>query len=157
MRILLTAGFVLASVPLMAQGPEAAKCWNLKKHGDAGATACFQKLTSSPDTATQAEGYWGQRNYQAANDAFRAVVKTRDKDPKPRIRWGLMYLEHWQPADAADLFSEALEIDKDNADALLGLAQVASESFEGKAIEYAEKALKSNPNLYRSSRADCAA
>ncbi len=148
MRILLAFGFVLAFVPLMAQGPEAAKCWNLKKHGDAGSTACFQKLTSSPDAAVQAEGYWGQRNYQAANDAFRAVVKSRDKDPKPRIRWGLMYLEHWQPADAADLFGEALKIDKDNADALLGLARVASESFEGKAIEYAEKALKSNPNLY---------
>ena len=140
--------FVLATLPLMGQGTIAAKCWTLKKHGDTGTQACFQKLTTASDTADQAEGYWGLRNYQAANDAFRAAVKSRDKDPKPRVRWGLMYLEHWQPADAADLFSEALMIDKENADALLGLAMVASESFEGKAIEYAEKALKSNPKLY---------
>jgi tetratricopeptide (TPR) repeat protein len=131
----------------MAQGPEAAKCWNLKKHGDAGTSACFQKLTSSPDAATKAEGYWGLKDYQNANDAFRAISKVREKDAKLKIRWGLMFLEHWQPADAADLFSEALEIDKDNADALLGLAKVASESFEAKAVEYAEKALKSNPKL----------
>ncbi len=140
---------VLASLPLMAQGPEAAKCWNLKNHGDAGATACFQKLTGSPDAATQAEGYWGLKDYQNANNAFKAISKIREKDAKLKIRWGLMFLEHWQPADAADLFSEALEIDKDNADALLGLAKVASESFEAKAAEYAEKALKSNPKLYQ--------
>jgi tetratricopeptide (TPR) repeat protein len=148
MRMLLASFLVFAAVPLMGQGTEAAKCWNLRKHGDAGASACFQKLTAMPDAAVQAEGYWGQRNYQAANDAFRAAVKARDKDPKPRIRWGLMFLEHWQPADAADLFGEALAIDKENADALLGLARVASESFEAKAIEYAEKALKSNPKLF---------
>ncbi len=140
--------FALASLPLLAQGPEAAKCWNLKNHGDAGTTACFQKLTSSPDSATQAEGYWGLRDFKAANDAFRAATKARAKDPKPKIRWGLMYLEAYQPADAADLFGEALELDKENADALLGLAKVASDSFEAKANEYAEKALKSNPKLY---------
>ncbi len=145
--IILAAGFVLASLPLMAQGPEAAKCWTLKKHGDAGTTACFQKLTSSPDAATQAEGYWGLKDYQNANTAFQGISKIRPKDAKLKIRWGLMFLEHWQPADAADLFGEALEIDKDNADALLGLAKVASESFEAKAVEYAEKALKSNPKL----------
>ncbi len=147
--IILAASFVLASLPLMAQGPEAAKCWTLKKHGDAGTTACFQKLTSSPEAATQAEGYWGLKDYQNANNAFKAISKAREKDVKLKIRWGLMFLEHWQPADAADLFGEALEIDKDNADALLGLAMVASESFEAKADEYAQKALKSNPKMFQ--------
>ena len=90
----------LLGLPLFAQGPD--QCWNLKKHGDAGATACFERLTRAADAATQAEGHWGLRNYQAANDAFRAAVKSRDKDPKPRVRWGMLFLEHYQPADAAE-------------------------------------------------------
>jgi cellulose synthase operon protein C len=142
MRLL---AFFFICLPLAAQGPE--QCWSLQKHGDAGATACFERLTKAADAATQAEGWWGLHNYSSANDAFRAAVKARAKDPKPRIRWGRMYLEHYQPGDAADLFGEALEIDKDNADALLGMALVASDSFEAKAIEYAEKALKANPKL----------
>ncbi len=126
----------------------------MKKHGDPGTRACFERLTRAGDAATQAEGWWGLQgfedavqNFKNANDAFRAAVKSRPKDPKPRVRWGLLFLEHKQPADAVDLFNEALEIDKENADALLGLAKVASESLRRQAIEYAEKALKSNPKL----------
>ena len=52
-----------------------------------------------------------------------------------------------QPADAAKLFEEALEIKKDHAGALLGLALVAAEAFEGKAVELAQKALAADPKL----------
>ena len=58
-----------------------------------------------------------------------------------------MYMEHWQPGDAADLFNEALEIDKEYAPALLGLALLAADGFEGRAAELAQHALRADPKL----------
>src|SRR6202042_3047582 len=127
------------------QTADLAHCMALRHHGDPGTQACYQSLTRSRDPGVQAEGFWGLRDYKAANDAFRAAVKAQPKDPNLRVRWGRMYLEHWQPADAEDLFGEALAIQKDYAPALYGQALHASESFEGKATELAEAALKSDP------------
>ena len=138
---------LLAVVPLSAQTADLARCMALRHHGDPGTQACYQSLTRSRDPGVQAEGFWGLRDYKAANDAFRAAVKAQPKDPNLRVRWGRMYLEHWQPADAEDLFGEALAIQKDYAPALYGQALHASESFEGKATELAEAALKSDPKL----------
>ena len=51
------------------------------------------------------------------------------------------------PTDAQDLFGEALEIKKDHAGALMGLALVASENFEARAGDLAKKALEIDPKL----------
>jgi tetratricopeptide (TPR) repeat protein len=64
-----------------------------------------------------------------------------------KVRWGRLYLDHSQPADAAGLFNEALELKKDDAGALLGLALVAAEDFESVAAGLAHKALASDPKL----------
>jgi len=141
------AKLILAALPLAAQAPDPSKCAALRHHGDPDAKACYERLTRAGDPGIRAEGFWGLHDYQAANDAFRAAVKAHEKDPNLRVRWGRMYLEHWQPVDAAGLFQEALEIKADYAPALLGLALVAADGFEGKAIELAERALKSDPNL----------
>jgi len=134
-------------IPLGAQSFDPARCATLRRHGDPDATKCYQQLTKSPDVAVQAEGFWGIRDYQKANDAFRAAVKAHDKDPNLRVRWGRMYLEHWQPVDAMALFTEALQIKEDYAPALLGAALVSADGFEGKAAELAQRALKSDPKL----------
>jgi tetratricopeptide (TPR) repeat protein len=63
------------------------------------------------------------------------------------VRWGRLFLERFNKAEAANLFQEALEIKKDHAGALLGLALVAADGFEGKAVELAELALQSDPKL----------
>src|ERR1051326_7542840 len=146
---------LLIVLPACAQRPQPAsqnadveKCAALRKHGDAGAAACYQGLTRSANRAVQAEGYWGLKNYNAANDAFRDAVKARPKDATLRARWGLLYHEHWQPGDAVALFREALEIDDKNPEALLGMARVAEDQFEGEAAKYAQKALDSNPKLF---------
>ncbi len=140
------------SFPVLAQAPatpaDALSCEALRHKGDPGVRACYQRLTRATDPAVQAEGFWGINDFRAANDAFRAAVKLRAKDPAPRVRWGRMYLEHWQPSEARDLFKEAVEIKEDYAPALLGLALVAGEQFEGEAIKNAEKALKADPKLY---------
>ena len=123
------------------------QCENLRKHGDPGTKACYQKLSTSNDLAIKAEGLWGLRDYKSANDAFQAAVKARPKDANLKVRWGRMFMEYSQPGDAADLFKEALELDENNAKALYGLALVATEVFGGNAGELAEKALKADPNL----------
>ena len=63
----------------------------------------------------QAEGFWGIRRLSSRpTTRFDAAVKAHPKDANLRVRWGRMYLERWQPADAAGLCStEALEIDEE--------------------------------------------
>jgi cellulose synthase operon protein C len=146
--------FLLAALPaaVWAQVPatpsDVLPCEALRHKGDPGAKACYQKLTRALDPAVQAEGFWGMGDYRSANDAFRAATKLREKDPAPRVRWGRMYLDHWQAPDARDLFNEALMLKEDYPPALLGMALVAGEEFEGEAIRLAEKALKADPKLY---------
>jgi tetratricopeptide (TPR) repeat protein len=145
-------GLLLLALPALAQAPatpaEVLPCEALRHKGDPAAKACYQKLTRALDPAVQAEGFWGIGDYRSANDAFRAATKLREKDPAPRVRWGRMYLDHWQAPDAKDLFTEAAMLKEDYPPALLGLALVAGEQFEGEAIRLAEKALKSDPKLY---------
>src|SRR5581483_11303143 len=109
--------------------------------------ACYQKLSTSNDAAIRAEGLWGLRDYQNANAAFQSATKARPKDANLKVRWGRMFLEYSQPGDAADLFKEALDIDENNAQALYGMALVASDAFGGNAAQLAEKALKADPKM----------
>jgi len=143
---------VLAIAPgLFAQSPQVAHCIDLRHHGDPQSRACFERLSHSADLATRAEGLWGIGDYYNANEAFRAAYKadTAKKNIDVRLRWGLFYLDRYQPVDAKDLIQEALAIDPNNAHAMLALARVAAESFEGAAADLAEKALKADPKLYQ--------
>ena len=141
----------LASLPLAAQAPATPAavlpCEALRHHGDPGTRACYQRLARSTDPSVQAEGLWGIGDFRAANDAFRAASKLRAKDPAPRVRWGRMYLDHWQAQDASDLFGEALKLQEDYAPALLGMALVAGENYEGQAIQFADRALARDAKL----------
>ena len=110
--------------------------------------ACYQKLAAaSQDPYIRAEADWGLRLFEDANVEFRAAVKAQPKNSDYRVRWGRMYLERMQLKDAQDLFLEALDIKDTHAGAILGLALVASEGFEGKAAELARKALEADPKL----------
>ena len=140
----LTIGFFLArqgglfrARPVAAQNSpvsqQVTQCENLRKHGDPGTKACYQKLSTSSDLAIKAEGLWGLRDYSAANDAFQAVVKARPKDANLKVRWGRMFMEYSQPGDAQDLFQEALKIDENNAKALYGMARLMSKEYYGAA------------------------
>ncbi|MBM3734515.1 MAG: tetratricopeptide repeat protein [Acidobacteria bacterium] len=137
---------VLITAAGLAANPD--QCRSLEKHGKKPeARACFLQLTRSGDPFMRAEGHYGLRAYKAANDQFRLAVQQQPKNPDIRVRWGRMLVEPFNrnTKDAADLFSEALEIKKDHAGALMGLALAASGSFEAKAEELARKALEADP------------
>ena len=98
-------------------------------------------------TLEQAERLWKARNYEGANDVFRQLVDKEPKNALYRVRWGRMYLDHFQPADASDLFDEALKLDPKNAGAMLGKALIAAEEYGGSAAALAHKALEADPKL----------
>ncbi len=153
----LSIGFFLARQgglfrpkPVAAQTPsQVVQCETLRKHGDPGTKACYQNLSTSKDLAIRAEGLWGLRDYQGSNNAFQEAVKARPKDANLKVRWGRMFMEYSQPGDAQDLFQEALKIDENNAQALYGMAQLATDVFAGDASGLAEKALKADPKMYQ--------
>jgi tetratricopeptide (TPR) repeat protein len=140
---------LLIALPLAAASPT--DCHELRKRGQTDkADACYRRLSTSSDPYLRAEGLWGLRLYQDANEQFKAAVARSPKNAEFRVRWGRLFLERFNSAEAASLFKEALEIDPKHAGALLGLALVASESFaDRKAVELAEKAIESDPNLYQ--------
>ena len=149
----MTSKFILAvllALPAFAQIPAAAEvCEKLRHHGDPSLPACYEKLTKSPDRAVQAEGLWGLRNYTAANDAFRDAVHARPLDPAPLVRWGDLYLDHWQAGIAQDCFADALKLNEKYAPAFVGLAEVAAEGYSARAVEFAKKALEIDPKAYQ--------
>jgi tetratricopeptide (TPR) repeat protein len=102
-------------------------------------------LAQSP--AERAETLWKAGRYVEASDAFKSAVALDPKNPALHVRWGRLFLERFNPAEAANEFEAALAIRADYAPALLGLAMVAAESFDSKAVELAEKALAGDPKL----------
>jgi tetratricopeptide (TPR) repeat protein len=98
-------------------------------------------------TVQQAEALWTAGNHQGAYDVFHTLVANDPHSPDMKVRWGRFCLDHAQVNDAQDLFTEALEIKKDHAGALFGMALLASENYESRAADLARKALESDPKL----------
>lgn len=134
----------LAAAPLVGQ--TLAECNSLRHHGQLPqAQACFNRMAGGSDPYLRAEGLWGTEQYEQANETFKALVAQSPKNATYRVRWGRLFLERFNKNEAKNLFNEALEIDKDNAGAYLGLALVASEDFSRRAVELAEKAAELDP------------
>jgi tetratricopeptide (TPR) repeat protein len=143
----MTAALLLLTLaqPFAGAGP-AAECRALAHRGrNIEAQNCFSALVRRPDAWARAEGLWGLGRYREANDEFRRAVAERPRDPDCRVRWGRLLLERFNPGEAAELFQEALQLRKDHPGALVGLALVAAEGFEQKAVELAERALAADP------------
>ena len=123
------------------------KCWKQQRRGPAmEAASCFIALIASKDAYLRAEGQWGLKQFVDANNSFKEAVKQHALDPHIKVRWGRLFLERFNKAEAGTLFGEALALDKDDPEALLGQAWVASEGFDKMAVELAGNALKQREN-----------
>jgi len=130
------------------QAPELHTCQTLRAHGQRSeAKACYEWLVRSDSPYLRAEGYWGLEQYEQANEEFRIAVAQQHSSSMYRVRWGLLLHERFNNAEAVGLFKEALLNDPGNAQAYLGLAKVSADGFDGKATEYAWKALALDPKL----------
>src|SRR5690606_30503773 len=114
----------------------------------AEARACYEALITEGSTPlVRAEAAWGVGDVRRANELFREAIREQERAVQPRVRWGRLYLATHQHADAAELFSEALEIDRGNLRAKLGMAQVLADQFEGGARPLVEELLKEDDTL----------
>lgn len=133
---------------VVASAAVPADCWTLRKDGHPKeAQACFDGLTRSSDAYTRAEGFWGLEEWEQANQQFRLATQPANSKAVYKVRWGLLLHERFNNPEAAGLFHEALTKDPSNAEAYLGLAIVSADGFDGKATEYAAKAIELDPKL----------
>ena len=102
----------------------------------------------SAQTLEQAEALRKAHRYVDANEVFRVLVEKYPKNADYRERWGRLYMDVGQEDEAGKLFTEALEIQANHARALLGLAELADETYDSQAAELAHKALEADPKLF---------
>lgn len=148
-RLALLLGVVILSgSPLLSKSASLEECRALRHHGKvAAAHSCFVGLTRSADAFLQAEGYWGLDEYTQANEQFRIAYRAQSKSAAVRVEWGNLLLQRFNPQEAAGLFEEAIELDKNYAPAYLGRARVGAASFDKKAVDFAQAALVHDPKL----------
>ena len=106
-------------------------------------------LTGSAHAATpyDCQGLSALGHWQDANNCYRDLVASEPTNPDYRVAWGRLFEKRYNPAEATKLFQEALKIDPKNAGAYVGLALVASNDFDIKAVEFAKRALELDPKL----------
>jgi cellulose synthase operon protein C len=139
---------LLATVSASSWAGSVSECQTLARHGrNAEARACYEALTRAHDAYLRAEGFWGLKRYEEANNEFRLAVSEADNNALYRVRWGRLLHERFNNNDAEALFQEALARDPHNAPAYLGLALVSADGFDSKAIEWDAKALELDPTL----------
>ncbi len=139
--VLLAVGAATAADPVST-------CRRLDRHGKRNeAKSCFQNLAKGSNPAHRAEALWALGDFEGANNEFKLAVAQQRKNPDIRVRWGRLFLERFNPAEAQNLFKEALEIDAKHPGATFGMALVASEGFESKAVEFAQRALEIDPRM----------
>jgi tetratricopeptide (TPR) repeat protein len=112
--------------------------------GIAGLALIF---AASAQTLQQAQALWKDFKYTEANEAFKKLVEKYPDNPDYRAWWGRVYLEHWAPDVASELFGEALALKPNHAGALLGIALLKADAYDPTAAEAAKKALESDPKL----------
>jgi cellulose synthase operon protein C len=139
---------LLAAASVSSRADKVSECQTLKRHGhNAEAQACYDVLTRTRDAYLRAEGFWGLKRYEEANNEFRLAVAQSDSNALYRVRWGRLLHERFNNTDAEGLFQEALARDPQNAPAYVGLALVSADGFDSKAMEWDAKALQLDPTL----------
>jgi tetratricopeptide (TPR) repeat protein len=148
----------LPSVPLEAQSidydprrdPELRPCDDHRYRGRAGeAKECYTRLLNQAgNVLVGAESAWALGDMERANQLFRQAVTANRRSVQARVRWGQLFLQTHQYADATTLFREALQVFPDEPYATVGLAQVYAERFEGEARLMIENLLKEDGRIF---------
>src|SRR5260370_5050284 len=125
-----------------------ADCWSLRKHGHRQeARGCLDGLTRSGDAYPRVGGLGGLGEWEEEKEQFRLATQPANSKAIYKVRWGMLLHERFNNPQAADLFREALAKEPSNGEAYLGLAIVSADGFDGKATEYAAKAIELDPKL----------
>jgi len=119
------------------QDPAVLACDRLQWRGRVDdAEKCYTALLNGTATpAIKAEAAWALNDRKTANRWFQRALEEAPDDTATRVRWGDLYADSHQNADAIELYREVLAQDADDAYARLGAARVFVGSFEGAANE----------------------
>lgn len=92
---------------------------------------CYANLLrTGTSLAVRAEAAWALKDLQAANSWFQQAMRENPDDVATRVRWGDLYADSHQDAEAMDIYREVIERDGSNAFARLGAARVLAGSFD---------------------------
>ena len=117
------------------------ECRDLEFEDGDAAKPCFEALLAEDDPAIRAEAAWALDDVPAANALFRAALRAAPERMELRVRWGELFLDAQNPAEAQRLFAEALGQDPANVPAKLGMARVALGGFDARAEALANEVL----------------
>ena len=148
--LILVAAVRCCSVAVRAAAP--ADCWTLRKHGHrAEAQACFRGADAQQRCLHARRRLLGPGAVGARpTSSFAWPRRPANSKPLYKVRWGMLLHERFNDTDAADLFREALARIRRTPRPTSGLAMVSAESFDGKASEYALKAIAARSQAGRS-------
>ena len=119
-----------------------AECGALASRGAPDAAECYRQVARSAQApGVRAEALWGAGDVAGANAAFRDAAAAEPRDATIRARWGRLFLDVHQQADAEALFREALSLDDDNVEALLGLAELSLGRFDASVQDHVDRVL----------------
>jgi tetratricopeptide (TPR) repeat protein len=96
--------------------------------------------------ATALASFADAQAFQQANGFFRDANRLAPDDPDINAAWGELFLDKHNPADAMKSFQEALRVDENHVDALMGAALASAGTNPPAARAALERALKVNPN-----------
>jgi tetratricopeptide (TPR) repeat protein len=101
------------------------------------AAACYSALlNSNAEAALRAEAAWALGDLKLANQLFQRAMTSSPADAAAKIRWGDLFADSHQNAEAMNIYREVLAEEPGNAFALLGAARVLVDRFEDAANSY---------------------
>ncbi|MDH4073429.1 MAG: hypothetical protein OEV41_10020, partial [Gammaproteobacteria bacterium] len=123
--------------------PRLAACDDHRWHGRlAEANGCYRELLGSDaPSAVRAEAAWAENDRQLANRLFREAAAASPDDAGILVRWGDLFADSHQDAEAMNLYREALALDASNDFAHLGAARLLVGGFDDAANAYLEPLL----------------
>jgi tetratricopeptide (TPR) repeat protein len=116
------------------------------------ADTCYRNiLGGAAPPGIQAEAAWALNDLQLANNLFREASSIDPDDAVTRVRWGDLFADSHQDAEAMKIYTEALELDSANPFAMLGAARVLVGGFDDEANAFLEPLL-TDDSVHRGAR-----
>ena len=110
--------------------PDLQRCDELRWRADGtAAQGCYRALLGRNDAGLRAEAAWALGDVKSANEFFRAATRAQPRSVPLRLRWGALYLDTHQDAEAYKLFQEAQQLEPKNAWAQIDIADVLMRDY----------------------------
>ena len=104
-------------------------------------------LRTPNDLMYAARAMWATEYFHDANDVFKLATQGNSRNAEAFVAWGDLLAEKYNEPEALASYEDALKIDPNMPEALLGMARSLSLTEPEKASAQLELAMKTNPNF----------